>query len=531
MGCDSAASCGEGFQPEGGTCVPVTPPKCAEPCGAHETCDGSVSPAACECVTGYVGEPCTWGGAPRDPDFTDQTAWPDKTNGATVIPLTLGTRTGIASFERSVVCNAGAVSQVIDMPPYGLAEPFVVEITYRAENVEGVDVGFDRAFKTLPGTNGEWETHRFCLGDAAYGGSVKLQVASSERLADCFAAPIGTIEVDRLEILVAEPEECPEPGSVLNGEANVGKGGWEFITLGSATGSIDAGVGRGGSDGARIYRKANTRDQAAMTTLVSVPLQSSKPSPALRFWWKATNAWLYHIEIGTARGIGTRVRSLDTLVADDAAHIYTYCLPPWTHGNVVDLSFVAAGGEISKESELVVDDVEIISSQSCGDSADLLDPSFASSPNRWPGVTELGTSGRSVQIVDDEELSRAAGSGALEISYATNDVFVEMETWVWVPESDENGGPQLVLYSNIDANPQVPVRWLLGRTAVVNAELPTGGGWRRTPVCLPAQWANRWFRFRVRIDPSSDPLQVFDPPKRVLLDDFELGTDQGCPTE
>jgi hypothetical protein len=48
-------------------------------------------------------------------------------------------------------------------------------------------------------------------------------------------------------------------------------------------------------------------------------------------------------------------------------------------------------------------------------------------------------------------------------------------------------------------------------------------------VCLPAEWAERWFRFSVSVVPSADPFQAFDSPKEVLLDDFELTTDESCP--
>ncbi|MGB8331681.1 MAG: hypothetical protein WCE62_16255 [Polyangiales bacterium] len=212
-GCGAEASCGDGFSEESGQCVAT----CSTPCGEHEWCATTSSGGLCACVPGYAGDPCAWKGGLKDPEFTDPEAWPDTTNGATVIALEQGQDDeGIASFESSVVCNAGAVAQTVDMPPYDLAEPFVIEVKYRATKVDGVAVGYNRAFRELPDTvlvlYPGWQTHRICLGEAGYGGPVKFQVAASGKLPDCFSAPEGRIEVDRFAILVAEPGECPAPG-------------------------------------------------------------------------------------------------------------------------------------------------------------------------------------------------------------------------------------------------------------------------------------------------------------------------------
>ncbi|RLB37733.1 MAG: hypothetical protein DRH30_12710, partial [Deltaproteobacteria bacterium] len=171
--CAGGASCGEGFSEQSGQCVPT----CSTACGEHEWCTATPTGGSCACVTGYGGDPCTWMGGLQDAGFGDQEVWSDATNGATVIPLAQGDADpGIASFESSVVCNAGAVSQTVEMPPYDLAEPFVLEVRYRLEKVDGVAVGYGRAFRELPDTvlYPGWQTHRICLGEAGYGGPVKF---------------------------------------------------------------------------------------------------------------------------------------------------------------------------------------------------------------------------------------------------------------------------------------------------------------------------------------------------------------------
>jgi hypothetical protein len=95
----------------------------------------------------------------------------------------------------------------------------------------------------------------------------------------------------------------------------------------------------------------------------------------------------------------------------------------------------------------------------------------------------------------------------------------------------------------------VPVFWVLGIAASVQdvqnaleceaefcpavqlrARLNEGLDWRPNAICLPPEWTERWYRFRVAIVPTGDPLEVFDPPRTVLLDRFEVSLDERCPT-
>lgn len=535
LGCGDSSICGEGSEEQDGSCVPI----CIEPCGPHQECVETDNEAECACAAGYEGDPCVWSGSVQDPEFTSQEVWSEATNGAVVLPLAMGLEApGIAAFESSVVCNAGAVSQVVEMPSYELAEPFVIEMTYRSNDTNGVAIGYGRAFRRVPATYGAWETRRVCMGEAGYGGPVKFQVAASERTPDCFAAPIGTIEVDRIQVLVAEAGECPARGTVLNGEANQGEGGWFFdepdpvlLSIGLAEGRLEPGVGKSGSSGARIYKEAGGNNRAAMGTKISVPVKQTMPSPALRFWWRATEGQHFRIELGTFETVAESVSQLDTLVSDGAEDTYTYCLPPWTHGNIIELAFVQERTDdfVEEESELVVDEVELISDLKCGDSEDLLDPSFDSAPNRWPHARQVGAPGNSVRLLNDAQLAHPPGEGVLALNYENNQALVAMGARLWVPLSVGDNGPQLVFYSNVPSDAGGIVRWSLGLSAVVTAELLPGGGWRRNEVCLPPEWAERWFRFGVGVTNFVEPLVTFDPPKQVFLDDFELTTDESCP--
>jgi hypothetical protein len=207
-------------------------------------------------------------------------------------------------------------------------------------------------------------------------------------------------------------------------------------------------------------------------------------------------------------------------------------LPPWTHGSVVELWFIPQS--TASPGELVVDDVQVISDSRCGDSADVLDPTFDSAPNRWPGVAH-GATGveQPVRVLDDAESGSPSGGGAVALSYASSSAIVTFHNWVWVPQSSGTAGPQLVFYSNLPREPVVQVAGILSRNSILRPEDNLNGevDWERNEYCLPSGWSDRWLRFRVEVRIRSSPrppLQVFDPPKQVLLDDFQLTTSAGC---
>lgn len=48
--------------------------------------------------------------------------------------------------------------------------------------------------------------------------------------------------------------------------------------------------------------------------------------------------------------------------------------------------------------------------------------------------------------------------------------------------------------------------------------------------CYVARDVNLKGRLCRLCSPSEDPLEIFDPPRAVLLDDFEVRLDEACPT-
>lgn len=542
-GCSSPV-CRSALEEQAGLCVTpevvVTPEVTERPCepacsaAAHEVCDGDVDSPSCRCAPGYEGAPCTWTGVLDDPGFQDQQAWTG-TQGATVLPFEPAEKDAGFGFMRPrTACRAGTLSQFVEMPSYDVAEPLVAEVVYRARDAWGSAIGFNRAWTQLPPTpEDEWQTERVCLGEAAYGGPVLVQVGASEQHFSCFDdQPVGEIEVDHLAIVPAEAGECPSPGEALNGTAEIGQGGWQFDTTGVLEPGIVQGVGREGTSGVRLAREAD--DRVVGSTSLSVPTSESLPSPALRFWWRGTSGFPVTFEIGRFAGRDGQEQHLplDDVEGNDSELSYVYCLPPWTHGNVVDLIFRPLGNETGGASEFVIDDIQIVSEARCGTSMDLLDPGFESGPpTRIMGVTAF-TQNQTVGVVTNP-VEALNGDGVLEFAYFIEDALTFWETWAFVPEANDDDGPALVFWSKVPAANRKPIRSVLGRAAVNPADLPVDGGWQRNEVCLPVDWVGRWYRFQIRLGdfPPIGTEAVEDPPIRVFIDDLELTTSSACQVE
>lgn len=531
-GACQSAECAPGLDFRSGRCIDPTQPGECEPCGVHAFCDASVMPNACSCAPGYEGNPCSFAGLIVDPGFEEAInigPWADDGGkGATVLP-TVGDRDpGEGALAGSVICSAGSLVQTIRAPSLELAEPLVVEVNYMAEGVHGLAVGFGRSWTRLRPDAPSWRSETFCLGEGAYGespngGEVEVRISASERQANCYELEPGSeIRIDHFTIRPAGEISCPAPGDVVNGAAELDGEPWGFFTDGNVEAELEAGVGHLGSSGASIARDAGESGRATMTTQLSVPLPSEDdPPPALRFWWRGKSGGLYDVALGTMVDLDDRGRQADTLAGTGSGLDRIYCLPPWTHGSVLDLSF-SLTDEGASAVELVVDDVTLTTDPDCGTEEDLLDPSFESAPNSWVGVA-VHSSLETVVVQSNSELARS-GDGLMELSYENADANLAMETYVLVPQNDGEDGPAVTFYSRSPATLSTEVQWVLGRSEVERGDLQTEVTWEPNEVCLPPQWAGRWFGLQVRVGSPEGLVRQ----ERVLLDDFSLGTSPNC---
>jgi hypothetical protein len=526
-----SAQCGEGFELVDGECEPE--PTCG-PCGENEFCDTSPSPDDCACLPGYEGLPCAFVGLIEDPGFftndIDVGPWKDDGHkGATVLRFAPGDLDrGEGALDDQVLCNAGSLLQRVSMPAWDLADRFVVEVNYIAEDVHGLGIGFDRAWKRLPSTGSTWSSESFCLGQGSYGESpfseVEVRISASERHENCDDPDPGSrIRVDRFTIRPAGESECDlGPGEVRNGSAEQGAGGWGFTMEEDAVAEFAPGEGRDGTDGVRIARGAGDTGRATMTTEISVPAPATVASPALEFWWRGSSEALFDVDLGTFVDLGDRGRHVDTLAGTESPLNRIYCLPPWTHGSELELSFSLPESN-SAEVELVIDDVGITTDPDCGSDEDLLDPGFESAPNEWFGAS-VSSSFEAVILQSDADLA-LTGQGLMELRYDENaGVKLGMETYVFVPESTDDEGPAVTFHSKSPATPSTDVRWALGLSETPSEPVKTEVDWEPNEACLPAQWANRWYRLVVQVELQQSPERL----ESILLDDFFLGTSSSC---
>lgn len=525
----------------GGESVRPAPPICDPECdaAAHQECVRGEDAPECECVAGYEGAPCAWAGAPEDPEFTDPGAWTDRSPGTAIRPAESGLGPGVGVLESSVLCGGGTINQLITMPDYEVADPFVAELTYRTMDSLGPDVYYERAVKTLPASQ-VWVTERFCLGEAAYGGPVLFRIGPQERFDECSPNPVGSIELDRFEILVAGPEECPAPSTAVNGAAELDGAEWfsiveQALGAGLVTASLEPGAGAGGSSGAHLYVERRDGNRGAMGTKVSIGLRGEDSAPALRFWWRATPGSVFLAELGEIGSIRVGKDVLDTLRGDGTAQRYSYCLPPWMHGNSLDLTFSFAGNLTEGEQVLDVDDVEVYADPACANSIDFTDPGFDAVAHRRPGtVISISSLESPVQVINDPGLS-AGSPGLLEISYSSNQDSIRLLEKFWVPPSSGEKGPAIVFRSNIPPDAGIDVAAVLGvkSSEASVTDVREGIEWRDNWLCAPPQWAGRWFRFGIRVARlgGADEPESFDPPRRILFDDFQVTTLGQCPVD
>lgn len=571
VGACQAAECAEGLEVVDGVC--------RDDCGgcpAGQLCDTSATPNECRCPAGYEGDPCTFSpeGLIKNPDFdinSGERFWFDEgSKGANMLPLRAFASTGtvgVGLLPPDAVCKAGSLTQAVTMPSFeATGETLVAEVTYQAQNVHGLAVGFDRAWTRLrptsavpgsgsggtggstgvplscdePANDCEVASATFCLGEAAYGlppyeSEVTVRISASERRKDCTdeSAPEGRITVKRFWIRPATANECVDRatgtrfgfGDVLNGTADTQGGGWRFDTDPGIAGALDPSAGSDGLGGARLFREEGATGRGSITTKMSVPIPATLRSPALSFQWQGTLGQRFDVHVGTWLGLGDPGRKVDTLVGMNATLPATYCLPPWTHGNVVDVSLSLTDEASTELAELSVDDVRIVSDTDCGDATDLLDPSF-DSDNRWFGASISSVFEQVRTETVGAPPGTADGERFLELVYGPDQADLSMETYVFVPESDEAGGPALFFHAAAPSPSAARIRWLRGLDEELSAEFEPSPAWKQFKACLPVTWAGRWYRVQIAVGPDAWLGSVTED--HLLLDDFSLGTSADC---
>lgn len=369
--------CAEGWQLDGeGTCEGA----CTGMCGLHERCNEELTFPVCDCDVGYdlLGSECAWvgggfnGGGFLDGQFGDPTAW--VLNQASIDDNEHGAGDGVAEFELAGACGSSGVGQVIQMPSYSTAEPFVVEIgieergqEFECKSRPMLRIGdtlqrFTYVASSIPPSD---QIGTACLPVTGYGPDIAaiLYVDPNEQSLACSFGDPPTCEphaVDYIRIRTANVGECPVPGTISNG-AFASATDWTLdASLNGAAGSSSGVTGAG-------FTTTFTKScqSASATQEVTFPAASALENPALRFDATSTAGEGIIVEVVS----NFFPMSLAQPMGTGATGVSTVCIPPWLQGTTASLRFSVAhpGGTcaVDRVATYSVDNVAFVSEPAC----------------------------------------------------------------------------------------------------------------------------------------------------------------------
>lgn len=521
-----------------GVCECRVDADCAAP---HTGCDDQVTSRTCACVAGYeksLEGACEFTGVVADPGFESASVW---SAGAAVVDPNLNEAgmadPGAARFAAPAACALARVTQTVTMPKLSRAEPMVAQMSYRFRDPQfsdeiapafGIGVGWQ---DQLPSQRDTFKTARFCLGAAQYapedtaglGAEVELALMPARPPFDCNPANGLELQFDRFEVVPANPDECPPPGTPVNGDLE-STGGWTLLGS-SANGNpfsttIEPGIGEGNSKAIRLFAR-NRCSNLSASNPVSIPSSDQVASPAISFFNKTT---------ASATDIQTRALfgsiSLPGIPATGTAITQRVCVPAFMRGGVFTFSArldVSGACADTPNPESIVDSLEIVNEPSCGTDPFIADPGFEST------LDLLGTqaiAGRSIaRAINDPSLAHT-GDGALQLSVTQLCSSPSWQANVIVPPSGGGGGPALTFFYR--ATPKANYQFAVNAgtasfTPVLDDQYHAG------KVCLDPKLVGRNQIVRFAMGGGGGTCAITHPAETAFVDDLATTTDPDCP--
>ncbi|HET9620617.1 MAG TPA: hypothetical protein VFP84_04580 [Kofleriaceae bacterium] len=553
----AAAGCGkvkgDGGSPDaGGECTAATE---ATACATHEVCDTSGGPGVCACAPAYAKNSsgaCVFAGAPADPGLADPGRWLVAGTGPVVDPNAPGNADpGEAVFDRPSLCSFATISQTFTMPPLDRAEPLKLNVTHSASQPPQqfdlldtlISIGVGTQWTDLRVQPSAYRTDSICLGAAAYGGPIKFQVGMIPSAGLSCNSPVSSpnanIRIDQLQVVPATLDECPAPGSVLNGDFE-GPAGWTFTPIIGATGALVAGAGEGGTKGAQLAT-ANKCSQATMTGTASFPTRAMMANPAIDLFWSAPPGERIVFQIG-----GKNIATL-TSSGGNAGHSHV-CVPAWAVGSVQSVGvFVQQHSDNACNTAYAetvnIDNMSIVNDAKCTETGDLTDPGFERVSNVTGPVTGWGETNNYINdtqglitTVVNQPAAAHSGTGALRMFWGNqctthNEAGADL-TFV-VPASDATGGPAVKFFANVAASNTVTEARLsmlpLPFGLNVFTVTPRNGAYTAQVMCLPPKLSGRRITLRAGLGSDGGACATMVSTETALYDDFVIGTDAACP--
>ena len=526
-------------------------------CEDHEVCNESGGNRQCECAAGYMPAAgdggCVFAGVIADPGFQDPSKWTAVGNGVTVVADAMGSQqAGELTFTRTAVCEYSSAKQTLTMPPFERADALKVTVTHTIIDPGfPPDFGFGGAVTVQGRLGGQWfeftpshgvyKTTSLCLGPAAFGGEVELDLAIMGNLNgfDCSTPPNGTgsLRIDELKVEVAEPGECPRQVGVVNGNFQLSTG-WVFPNQQNGSGQILPNIGENGSFGAQL-QQPNRCSQVTALGKISIPAAGEIEHPALDIYWNGTSGARLVVQLAG--------RAIGTLNANSQVKHSRVCIPKWAAGNLTTIGFFAQ--RISDNNcatalnrTFILDNMTIVDDPACGTLADVTDPSFERIANAMGPAPSWGLVNG---IVNDIEGSRnfiinqpanaKTGVGVLRTSNSNQCVNVGeggAEIAFVVPEATASAGPAVKFFAKADA---ANVNSATGAILLPGFEqqlIPENGTYVEGKLCISPKLAGRLLGLRLTTgDPDGGGCGATTYEEFGFFDDVQITTDPTCPAQ
>lgn len=534
---------------EGVTCECTAATEVAD-CGAHARCNESGPGRVCECVAAYAksGGACAFTGAPANPEMTDPAIWASVGTGPTIEATAPGNvDAGEAVLDQTSMCGLASFKQTFTMPPLDRAEPFKLVVTHTLADPNfsafvQTTIGVGKQWMDLPVSRNLYRTDSFCLGAEAYGGPVDFRVASVSS-PNCASQTMAKLRIDRVAVQVADPGECPMPGSTVNGNFE-GSTGWTFAASGgSATGGITAAAGEGASAGGRITG-VNRCSEGTLSGTIALPTRTAVPNQAIDMF-VAGNSFDRMV-------VGLGGKNVQTVIATNPGKHIRMCVPAWASGTTTQLSFFmqrfsdnACTTALARQ--FSIDNITVVSDPACSVATDVTDPGFERAANVTGPITGWGltngyvndTEGVNVNLVNSPAIAHA-GNIALRMFWSNQCTGAEgsgADVAILVPPASGTAGPAVKFFSNSPAaNSQTVTRLAIipkpNSLAPWSVDAAETGAYVQSTLCLPPQFVGRPVRLRATLGNTGGGGCIgAQPTETATFDDFEVTTDATCPAQ
>jgi hypothetical protein len=431
---------------------------------------------------------------------------------------------------------------MFEMPPLARAQPFKLEVT-----TTGVDPGFDLfAPRAQIGIGGQffdiivprnaYRTDTFCLGPRAYGGPVEIRVGTFGG-PGCGTVTTAMIAVDRLAIVPAAPGECPEPGTVTDGDFEGPPDPWRFATLLGATGAVVPGIGENGSAAAQLTTTTRC-DEVSMTGSVAFPTAAAMPDQAIDVYWSGT--------VGERLAVSIDGRNIAELVSPTTVGHHSHvCVPAWATGTAAPLGlFLQRNANQSctpLDASFTIDSLAIVSDPACA-GGDVTDPGFERVANPNGPVSGWGffdtvvnqAVSATASIIDSSALAHT-GRGVLVLS-ADDPCTLGGDSGTdltFIVPAAQAGGPAVKMFANVSPN-NINTDTVVGLFPFRGDQsaqmlLPEIGIYEPATLCLPAAMSGRRATLHLSTSDTDGGACGAYPTEMALIDDVQVTTDPSCP--